>query len=291
MSRIAVIGLGAMGSRMAARWIEAGHAVTVFNRSPERMGPLVAKGATAATSPRHAAVDAEVVVSMVTDDEAARTVWLDPDDGALAAIRPGMVAVECSTVTPGWARALADRAAHAQVEFVEAPVAGSRPQAEQGTLIVFAGGQPAALHRIEPLLRQVAGAIHPVGPAGRGAEVKLAVNTLFASQVAVVAEVLAVLEAQGMAPATAMEVLGALPITSPAMRGIGALMSSDRHAPMFPIDLVVKDLGYFVERGPLAAITTPVARCVFERFAAAAQAGLGERNISAIAHMHGPPRG
>ncbi len=286
MSKIAVMGVGAMGSRMAARWLDAGHAVTVFNRSRGRVDPLVAAGATAAVSAREAAAQADVVVSMVTDDDAAHAVWLDPSHGALAAVRPGAVVVESSTVTPQWPRTLAEQAARVGVEFVEAPVAGSRPQAEQGQLIVFAGGEAAALRRVEPILRQVAGTIHHVGPVGRGAQLKLAINTSFAAQVVVLAELLQVLEGQGLPPADAMEVLGGLPVTSAAMRGVGALIAADRHAPMFPIDLVVKDLRYFVAQGEGTA-ATPAARCVLQRFEAAAQAGLGEHNITAIARWYG----
>ena len=122
MSKISVLGLGAMGARMAAHLIKAGHDVTVWNRTADATRPLVAAGATQAQTPREAAAGAAFVVTMVRDDDASRRVWLDPDNGALAGMAAGAVAIESSTLTPGWIRELGHAIAERGVALLEAPV-------------------------------------------------------------------------------------------------------------------------------------------------------------------------
>src|SRR5919198_651892 len=134
MTDIAFLGLGAMGSRMAANVVKAGHRVTVWNRSPKACDPLIAAGAKAAVSPRAAATGAEFVIAMLRDDEASQRVWLDAQDGALAGMRKGAVAIESSTVTPDWSRALGRHVSESGVGYLEAPVAGTLPQAQAGQL-------------------------------------------------------------------------------------------------------------------------------------------------------------
>jgi len=152
---IAFLGLGAMGARMAARLVAAGHAVAVWNRSLAAAAPLVAAGARLTATPAEAASGATVVFSMVTDDVAARRVWLG-GDGAAAALRPGAVAIECSTVTPGWVRELAGGVAARGAHLLDAPVAGSRPQAEAGQLVFMVGGEAAALEAARPAAQAAA---------------------------------------------------------------------------------------------------------------------------------------
>ncbi|MEM7786339.1 MAG: NAD(P)-dependent oxidoreductase [Bacteroidota bacterium] len=196
---VSILGLGAMGARMAARLLAAGHAVNVWNRTPERAAPLVDAGARLGASPRDAASGAEVVISMVTDDAAARAVWTGPE-GAVFGLGPGAVAVESSTLTPAAVAELAEAVTEAGAVFLDAPVAGSRPQAEAGALVYLVGGDAQAVERVRPLFDVLGGAVHHVGPTGQGAAVKLAVNALFATQVAAVAELLAMLQASGVDP-------------------------------------------------------------------------------------------
>ncbi|HET9517064.1 MAG TPA: NAD(P)-binding domain-containing protein, partial [Actinoplanes sp.] len=131
--KIAVLGLGAMGSRMARRLLATGeHDLTVWNRTAEMTRPLVEAGAAAAATPAAAATQCDLVLSMLRDDDAGREVWLAPDTGALAAMAPGTVAVDCSTVSPTFSTELAARCALRGVDFLDAPVLGSRPQADAG---------------------------------------------------------------------------------------------------------------------------------------------------------------
>ncbi|WP_428261447.1 NAD(P)-dependent oxidoreductase [Haliangium sp.] len=284
MNEISILGLGAMGSRMAQRLLAAGHAVTVYNRTLARIQPLLDRGATAAATPREAATGADLVIAMVTDDDASRALWCGPD-GALAGLAPGAIAIESSTLTPAWVRTLDEQVRARDAHLLDAPVAGSRPQAEAGALIYLVGGPASALDRARPALAAMAGAIHHVGPVGAGATVKLAVNALFGVQVAALAELLGVLARADIEPARAVELLTAMPVTSPALAGVGALMAARSFAPQFPIDLVEKDLGYLEANAAQVAAEVPTTRAVREVYAQAQRAGHGGDNIAAVARL------
>jgi len=279
---IAILGLGAMGARMAARLLDTDHDVTVYNRSMERARDLVAKGARVAETPRQAAEGRDIVISCVRDDDASRAVWLDPDRGALAALGKDAIAIESSTLTVPWTRELAATAAERGVRFVDAPVAGSRPQAEAGQLLYLAGGEPETVDAVRDVLLAMGQAVHHCGPSGSGMVMKLAVNALFGIQVAALAEVLGMTRKAGISDSQATEVLGAMPVTSPALKGIGGLMTARTFAPMFPIDLVEKDLGYVVATTSSLGGESPVTAAVRAVYGRAKDEGLGGDNITGV---------
>ncbi|MCB9746218.1 MAG: NAD(P)-dependent oxidoreductase [Alphaproteobacteria bacterium] len=276
---LTLLGLGAMGARMARRLLDAGHALTVWNRSPERAKPLVEAGARLAESPRAAAEGAALVLSMLTDDEASRAVWLHPERGAALGLGPEAMAVECSTVTPAWIHELG---AHlAPRALLDAPVVGTLPHAESGQLKLLVGGDAAALVRARPALEAL-GPVYAVGALGHGAALKLAVNTMFAVQAAALSEQLAALEAAGLPLGRSLEVLGEMPTASPVAKLVGQLIEAGRYAPLFPVSLVEKDLGYAAAQGAQMPLTE-VTRAVFRR---AMHAGLGGENINAVAKLY-----
>lgn len=280
---IAFLGLGAMGSRMAARLIGAGFAVTVWNRSPDRARPLADLGATVSATPRRAAEGAGIVLSMVRDDEASRMVWLDAETGALGGMARGAIAVECSTLTVAHVRILATEAAKAGIRFLDAPVAGSRPQAEAGQLIFMVGGDVSALDDIRPVLAAMGGAVHHVGASGAGAVLKLAVNALFGIQVAALAELAGLLESHGIDLARAFEIIGATPVMSPAAKGAASSMLAGDFAPMFPVELVEKDFGHMRAAGGDAVPMAEAARSVMQ---AAMAAGFGGDNLTGVVRLY-----
>ncbi len=279
---IAFLGLGAMGSRMAQRLVDAGYPVAVWNRTPARAAFVVACGARLAETPRDAARGSDVVISMVRGDDASRSVWLDPQRGALAGLADHAVAIESSTLTPRWVDTLAASMADRRVAFIDAPVAGSRPQAEAGQLIYLAGGASDVVDDITDVLLAMGGVVHHCGPTGSGATVKLAVNALFGIQVAALSELLGLTRRRGINDAHSLNILGALPITSPALKGIGALMTAKKFAPMFPIDLVEKDFGYVEQAAADVAATVPTTAAVRTVYAAAKQRGLADDNITGL---------
>ncbi len=285
MTRIAVLGLGAMGSQMAARLLAAGHEVSVHNRTPERGPALEAQGARRASTPREAVAGAEVVIAMLRDDAASRDVWLDPETGALGGLDEGALAIESSTLTPAWVRDLAPAGAAAGGRFLEAPVAGSRPQAEAGQLIYFLGGEAEIVDAARPVLEALGGALHHVGPAGHAAVLKLAVNALFGIQAAAVAEILGLFRKAGLDAEAALAVLAETPVASPAAKGVAGLMLAGNFAPMFPIDLVEKDFGYVAEAAGAAGAEMPTAAAVRKVYAHAKAQGFGGDNIAGVVQL------
>lgn len=286
MLTISVLGLGAMGSRIAHNLLQAGFPVTVYNRSAERAAPLVAAGARLAPTPRAAAEGADVVLSMVRDEEASRAVWLDAETGAIHSLRPGTVAVEMSTLTPAWTQELAGLVAATGAELLEAPVLGTRPQAEARQLIVLAGGAAEALERVRPALTATASAMHHIGPVGAAGAMKLAVNTLYGVQVAIWAEMLTLLERQGIGTTQAVEVLNTLPTTSPALQVAGRLMAAGTYAPLFPIALVAKDFGYALALAEGLGVASPLLAATRAVYEDAVGQGFGGDNIVGVTQLY-----
>ncbi len=220
---------------------------------------------------------------MVTDDPAARSVWLDGDTGALAGMTRGAVAIECSTVTPAWIRELGAAAAAKGVDLLDAPVAGSRPQAEAGQLVFMVGGEAAAFAKAEPLMAPLAAKVMHVGRLGQGAVLKLAVNALFAAQLESVAELLGFLARNGFAAEQAAELLGAFPIVAPPVAGAAKMMAARNTTPLFTIDLIEKDLGYIIDTAKATGADLPGAESARAAFRKAQGQGLGQSNVSGLA--------
>lgn len=277
---IAFLGLGAMGQRMAARLLAAGHRVRVWNRSPGPQQALQALGADVAASPREAVANAGVVFSMVRDDDASRRVWLDEAHGAAQALRPDAIAVECSTLSPAW---IAKLAKALPVPLVDAPVAGSRPQAEAGQLIFMAGGEAPAIQAVTPLLMAMGSAVHTLGRSGTGSALKLAVNSLLATQVVAMAEQLALLDDQQVDLVTALAALKSMPVTSAAAAGAASAMLARAYAPQFPVQLAAKDLGYALDA---ARHALPLTATALARLQAACEAGLGDEHLIAVHKLY-----
>ena len=285
MSRIAVLGLGSMGSRMAANYVEAGHDVVVWNRTEARASDLASNhDVDIAPTVREAAGGADFVVSMVADDEAARSVWLDPDAGALAAMDSGAVAIESSTLTPGAVRELGEAAKAQGVPFVEAPVVGSRPQAEAGALFVLLGGEEAAVERAMPIIEVNGDNAKRIGSVGDAAIMKLSINGLFAAQVAAYAEVVGFIERSDIDAGAAIATLAALPITAPGLERILGLIEARDFAPNFPVQLVAKDVTYLSgtagEKGASMPVMTAV-KAVYEDGASGPERDLDISGIAA----------
>ena len=286
-TKIAVLGLGAMGGRMALRWLKAGHEVIVWNRTPQKSEILNNKNAKVAISPKDAAHSADVVVSMVRDNDASYQVWLTEGTGAIHGLNAGAIAIESSTLTPDWIRALSSRISETGASFIEAPVLGTRPQAEAGQLIYLAGGDPSDIEKIKPLLAATSGTIHHIGDFGAATTMKLAVNTMYGVQVAIWAEMLALLDRQEIGSETAVEILNTLPTTSPAMQMAGKLMAAKKYDPMFLIELVEKDLSYALKLAEDLKIKAPTLEAVKSVYARAKAQGYGGDNIVGVVQLLG----
>src|SRR5579884_1231426 len=190
---VALLGLGTMGRGMAANLLKAGFPLTVWNRTRSKAGPLAAKGAQIAGSPSAAVKNASIVISILSDDDASRSVWLG-NNGALAAMPAGSIAVECGTLSPSWISELHGAVTSRKLRMVEAPVTGSRPQAEAGQLNFLVGAEKETLETVAPVLRCMSKEILHLGPEGSGSQMKLINNFLCAVQIASFAEALSWIE-------------------------------------------------------------------------------------------------
>ena len=282
--RVTVLGLGAMGSRMAHRLVEAGWTVTVWNRSPGAVEPLEAAGAVAAATPREAAQAGDFVLSMVTDDAAAREVWLGPG-GAVEGLSENTIAIETSTVTPEWIQELAQAIEGSPATLIESPVLGSRPQADAGQLIALTGGDRDAVHRAGAVLKAFAGHTIYLGEIGQGAAAKLAINFFFASQVAAASEALHFLQHAGLELERILDLFSNVPVVAPPIVGATQAMAQANFSPMFPIELVEKDLRYFIDTAERNRAARPVSEAIQTLFAQAVDRGFGDDNITGISQI------
>jgi 3-hydroxyisobutyrate dehydrogenase len=281
-SRVAVMGLGLMGSGMARSLLRAGFPVTVFNRSPARAKPLADEGARVASSPRDAAAHADVIVSMVADDRAAHDVWMG-ERGALAGVKTDTLLVESSTVSVGWIKELARAAETRGATLIDAPVTGSREAAATGQILFLAGGSAGDVERVRPVLSAMGRGVVHAGPTGSGALLKLVNNFLCGAQVAVLAETIAFVERSGLDPATAIDMLLNGAGGSPLVKTLAPRMAArDFDAPHFIMRLMAKDLTYAREEAAQLGLTLQTATCVLGLFEQAIAAGQGDRDFSAV---------
>lgn len=287
MSNIAFLGLGAMGSRMAANLIKAGHSLTVWNRTPKAAEALLAAGAQWAASPFEAAKAADFVISMVRDDSASKSVWCDPERGAFAAIRSGAIAIESSTLSVDWIRELGRSAQARGIGLIEAPVSGSRPAAEAAQLVYLVGGEAEVLASAEGVLKSMGAAIHHVGPIGSGTLVKLATNALLGIQVTALAELIGMLGRCGTDVVKAIQAIAGTPVWSPVDNVIAGSMLRGDFQPQFPVELIEKDFGYALAAAgsDATAPTLAAARAVFRQGIAH---GLGGDNMTSVAQVFSP---
>jgi 3-hydroxyisobutyrate dehydrogenase-like beta-hydroxyacid dehydrogenase len=283
ITSIAFLGLGAMGSRMASRLVSDDIDLRVWSRSGVPQGSPVLGSAFAPTVAA-AVKDADVVIVMVTDDDASRAVWLDA--GALGGMRPGAVAVECSTLSPPWVSELARRAGDAGIAFVDAPVVGSRPQADAGGLVFLAGGDASVVERLRPTLLRMGCTVQHVGASPAGTRAKLIANALFAVQVAALGELVGVARRTGMNLDRLVQVLGDLPVMSPAAKGAATGMLNGAFVPMFPLTLAAKDLRYAREQADAVGSSVPVTRAASEVFERGRAHGFSDENLTAIAKLY-----
>ena len=278
--RVAVMGLGLMGAGMAGRLIEQGFEVTVWNRSAAKAEPLRARGAHVAATPADAAAGADIVIAMLADDEASRGAWLG-EAGALGAMRKDAIAIDASTLTIDWVRELARAADAAGIAFLDAPVTGSRGNAEAGTLRFLVGGDAATVARARPAFDAMGNALVAMGAVGNGALVKLINNFMSAVQSASLAEALAMAERSGLDMAAVGQVIGDGAPGSPIVKTMMPRMLARDYRANFVPGLMVKDLDYAIRTFAGAGIDLASARAARARYADAARVNPG-LNIASV---------
>ena len=281
MSTIGFIGLGAMGSRIAARLLESGHQVYGTNRSPSKAVTLVERGLLWRENPREVAEAAEVIFSMVTDDAALEAVASGPD-GILAGLAPGKVYVDMSTVSPHLSRELAERVRAVGAEMLDAPVSGSLPSAEDGSLTIMVGGGEEAFAQIEPILHELGVRVTRIGENGQALLMKLAVNISLAVQMLAFSEGVLLAEKGGIDRALAVDVLTQSAVGSPMLKTRGPLVLALPENPLFDVSLMSKDLHLALEAAGTLDAPLPTATVARQLFTAAGAMGYEQKDIAVI---------
>jgi 3-hydroxyisobutyrate dehydrogenase-like beta-hydroxyacid dehydrogenase len=278
MSTVAVLGLGGMGSRVARRFLDAGHDVVLWNRTPERMTDLAELGAVPAASPADAAGRAEVVVTMVSDPAALRAVSEGPD-GVAAGITGSTTLVEMSTVGPGAVSRLAS-VLPPGTGLLDAPVLGSLAEAESGSLRIFVGGPASLVEQWMLLLSALGSPVH-VGPLGAGAAAKLVANSTLFGALGILGEALALAEGLGLSRETAFEVLAATPLAAQAERRRAAIETGE-YPTRFSLSLARKDVDLILEAAAAAGVDLRLVTAARTWLAEAEEAGWGDRDYAAV---------
>lgn len=282
--RVALLGTGTMGRGMAANLLKSGFALTVYNRTRSKAEPLASLGATIAASSADASRDADVVISILADDNASRSAWLG-GDGALAAMSRGSTAIECGTVSPDWIAELENAARSRGIAMVEAPVTGSRPQAEAGQLTFLCGAEATDLEKVRPVLEPMSKAIIHFGPVGSGGQVKLINNFLCGVQVASFAEAVAWVERTKLNRQQALDFLKSGAAGSGILSAMTERMTERTYDVNFLLRLLNKDLRYAQSAAAEHGVTLTTAATTEKLFDEAEQHGLGEKDMSAVVEV------
>lgn len=278
---VAFIGLGAMGAPMAASLLDAGIALRVYNRTPARAQPLGGRGATVCDSIAGVVEGARFVVSMVSDDNASRAVMLSAD-GVVARAAPGTVIVDASTNSPALTRQVAAEAHRRGLAHLDAPVSGSVAQALSRELVFMVGGELPALELARPLLDAMGRLTIYMGHSGAGATMKLVNNMLSAVLTAAIAEAMSVAQAARLDPEATRQVLGEGAAGSRLTRSKIPKMIARDFSPQFQLELMDKDLRYFLALAEQLDRPVPIGALVRSQLQGARLAGFGHLDTSAL---------
>jgi len=283
IERIAFLGLGIMGRPMAANLVRAGFQVTVWNRTHERAEEFAAEhDARVAATPAGAAAGAQLAITMVPDAPQVEEV-LFGSDGAAEALVMVDLAADMSTIAPSASRAIAERLrAERGAGFLDAPVTGSRPKAEDGTLTVMVGGESDDFERARPAFEAMGELIVHVGPQGHGSMVKLINNTLAAVNAEAVAEALALARRAGVDPDALLKVVGAGSGASTMLELKARSMLEHDYEPLFKLEHMLKDVRHCLAEARALGVIAPLATQAEELYSAAAQRGLGKLDFAAV---------
>jgi 3-hydroxyisobutyrate dehydrogenase-like beta-hydroxyacid dehydrogenase len=279
--RIGFAGLGLMGSRMARQFLDKGHPLSVWNRTPERAAPLRERGAQVAATPRELAEMCDVMVTCVADPGAVGRIVF-ADDGVRPAARPGFRYIETSTISPGLARRTAEALRAGGADVLEAPVTGSKMGAEKGTLTIMTGGRRETHEELLPILMVMGTKAIYCGEIGQASVVKLIGNTIISFMLEGFCEGLVTGRKAGIPLETLIEVIQASGYASPYFAFKGAAIAKRDFDQHFSIDLLVKDQGLMLDEAAAQGVPMPGLAAIREVFQAARAQGYGQEDIAAV---------
>ena len=274
------VGLGRMGGNMAARLLDAGYAVHGETRSRARAQHLIDEGLRWCETPRQVAEAADILFTSIPDDAALEDVASGPD-GVLAGLVPGKIWMELSTVSPGASRELAERVRERGAAMLDAPVSGSVPQVQAGTLTIMVGGDEEAYRRAEPVLREL-GTPTRIGDNGQGLTLKLAINLSLAVQMLSLSEGVLMGERDGIDRGLALDVMTSSAIGSPTLKARAPFMLELPDEAWFDVRLMRKDVRLALEEADRLHVSAPSGRAALNALTLAGTLGYDHRDIAAL---------
>ena len=283
------IGLGIMGSRMAKNLQNQGFELIVHNRTKKKAEELLALGALWADSPATVAAQSDVLITMLSTPEAVKTVALGKD-GFLEHMAPGTLWVNCSTVNPSFTQELAQAAGEKQIRFLDAPVAGTKGPAGQGTLVFLLGGEAKDIEACTPLLEAMGSKSIHVGACGMGSAMKMLINLLLGQAMTAFSEAMVLGQAMGLSQEALFNTLLETPVSAPFLKNVRAKMEQENYEANFPLRLMQKDLHLACLTAYEHGVSLPTVNATKESFALAAQHGLANQDFSAIYHFLDPAK-
>jgi 3-hydroxyisobutyrate dehydrogenase len=275
-TKIGWIGLGLMGNPMSQQLLKAGYPVTVYNRHKDKEAELKEKGAATASTPKELLQQTDVVIIMVTDDNAIREIF-EGEDGLLKADTNGKMIINMSTVSPAISKEMAKACELKNLQYLDAPVSGSVKQAETAQLVIMVGGDAETFEKARPILEKIGKMVTNVGETGAGNAAKLAINTLLSFYTQGLAEAVILAKNNGIKPEILLDLLGYAAIANPFTRLKGDAIINDNFKAAFSLKNIVKDLKLSRDIG----LTTPLGEAALKTFEAAVP-GHGDEDLIAI---------
>jgi 3-hydroxyisobutyrate dehydrogenase len=270
---IGFIGMGHMGSHMAPRLISAGYHLTVYDRTREKAQAIA--GATVAETPEEAAAHSDSVISIVTNDPALEEVMFGPN-GVLAGTHVGSIIIDMSTVSPRTSRHLFQEARAKGVAMIDAAVSGSVPQVEQGSLVIFVGGEQETYQQCKPILDILGQSSFYMGPSGMGTTMKLVVNTLLGLGMQALAEAIALGEKSGIQKGVLLDVLGQTTVLTAGQKAKLANVKHEQYPTQFALSLQHKDLRLILNEADEVSVSMPATAVALQMYTAALAKGMDE---------------
>lgn len=285
MKKIGFIGLGTMGAPMAANLLKQGYEVTVYNRTASKCEPLVELGASACSTPREAAAQADTVITMVSDDSSIAAVY-DGEDGLLAGLRQGATVIDCSTVSPALVRETASKVEALGGVFLDAPVTGSSPAAIDGTLVFMVGGSSDVLHEQQDIFECLGKKVLHMGDNGTGAVAKLAHNTIVGINNLALAEGFSIAAKSGLPAERFLELVQLGSAGSKAAELKGRKIIEHDFTNQFSLALMLKDLKLASSLTDGASIPSPMLNLAKSLFQAGQTQGYGDEDLSSVVKIY-----
>ena len=282
--KIGFMGLGIMGTPMAANLLKAGYPVMIYNRSPEKAAPLVQQGAGLASHPKALARATDVVIAMVTGPEALQDLLWGPD-GAGGAFNHSKVFINMSSVSPGYTRELARELEPTGVTFIDAPVSGTKKPAEDGTLIILAGGPQDKVAELSPVLLAMGKKVVYCGAAGQGSMMKMCINLLLGLMLEGFAEVLNFGRLGGLSLEAMLDTVYSGPLNCGMFQVKAANLQNNTYPAAFPLKHMTKDAKFIVDTAFELGAPVPVAHTILHLYRTGVAQGWGDEDVSAIAKV------